>query len=281
MTTPVSPAVSTAVLDGHPWEAGLDLLAGLGVTAVEPAFIRGYVAFTEADFGEAPAARLGALLAARGLRAQGLSAHMDLSEEGAEEGLARRIGFAEAIGARVLVTNAGPAAGRAVILRRIGAALPRLEAAGVTLALENPGHGSGDLIGRGEEGAALVREIGSDLVRLNVDVGNLLTYAGAVEPGLSAALPVAAQAHLKDIAEDGPDWRFCALGDGLVDWRAVAAAMARLAPGLPVALELPLRLRRPGRGDPRRGAEPAPLEEIREALRRSLAAWAAAVTPSR
>jgi hypothetical protein len=40
-----------------------------------------------------------------------------------------------------------------------------------------------------------------------------------------------------------------------------------------VAIELPLRLRRPGRGDPVRAAEPLPLAMIREAIRCSLAAW--------
>jgi sugar phosphate isomerase/epimerase len=269
-------AVSTAAFDGHPWEAALDALASLGVRRVEPAFIKGYVAFGEDAFAAAPAARLSRLMAERGLGVQGVSAHMDLSGPEAGAMLARRIDFAATLGASVLVTNAGPAAGRDAILARIEEALPRLEEAGLVLALENPGHGAGDLIGRGQDGAALVRDLGAPKVRLNLDVGNLLTYAGQVGPGLSAALPFAAHAHLKDVAEDGPDWRFVPLGDGLVDWGEAKAAMARLAPGLPVALELPLRLRRPRRGDPVRGDKPVPLSTIVEALRRSLVAWAAA-----
>jgi sugar phosphate isomerase/epimerase len=269
------PAVSTAAFDGHPMERALDEIAALGVP-VEPAFIKGYTEFDETTFAEPGAARLARALTARGLRAQAVSAHMDLSAEGADAMLARRIAFAGLIGAPILVTNAGPAAGRTAILRRLDDALPLLEGAGVVLALENPGHGKGDLIGRGEEGAALVAALGSPLVRLNLDVGNLLTYAGGVEPGLSAALPAAAHAHLKDIAEDGLDWRFVPLGEGSVDWRAVAGAMTRLAPGLPVAIELPLRLRRPRRADPLRAANPLPIAAIRDALARSLAAWARA-----
>lgn len=270
------PAVSTAAFDGYPIEVALDELAALGVRAVEPAFIRGYTSFDEGAFSETGAQRLADALAARGLAVQGVSAHLDLSSPEAGAMLRRRIGFAGALGAPVLITNAGPEAGRAAILARLDEALPELEAAGVTLALENPGHGSGDLIGQGEAGAALVSALGSSRVRLNLDVGNLLTYAGGVEPGLSAALPFAAHAHLKDVATHGPDWRFVALGDGLVDWRAARAAMARLAPGLPVAVELPLRLSRPGRGDPVRAAEPLPLPAIREAVRRSLRAWSEA-----
>ena len=270
---PVS--VSTAVFDGHPWETGLDCLAGLGVTHVEPAFIKGYVAFEEGDFSEGSAARLRRMVEARGLSVQGVSLHMNLSGEDAGAMLERRIAFCAGLGSGLLITNAGPAVGRERVLRRIEEALPRLKEPDVTLALENPGHGSGDLIGRGEEGAAFVRGLDSPRVRLNLDVGNLVTYAGGLEPGLSAALPFAAHAHLKDIAEDGPDWRFVALGEGIVGWSEVAAAVRRLAPGLPVGIELPLRLRRPGRGDPVRMAEPVPLAVIREAVERSLRAWEA------
>lgn len=272
------PAISTAAFDGHPMEAALDGIAALGVGLVEPAYIRGYTEFDEGSFSESAAGRLRLALAERGLRARGVSAHMDLSGPDAPGMLARRIGFAGALGAGILITNAGPAEGRAAILACLDGALPALEAAGVVLALENPGHGAGDLIGQGEDGAALVAALGSPHVRLNVDVGNLLTYAGGVEPGLSAALPQAAHAHLKDVAEDGPDWRFVPLGEGMVDWRAAAGVMARLAPGLPVAVELPLRLRRPGRGDPVRAREPLPIPAIRDALRRSLDAWERAVS---
>ena len=269
----MTPAVSTAAFDGYPLDVAFDELAKMDVVQVEPAFIRGYTDFDEATFTEAAARRLGHALADRGLCVQGVSAHMDLAAQEADAMLARRIEFAQALGARILITNAGPASGRSAILQRIEAAIPALQAADITLALENPGHGRGDLIGRGDEGAALVALLDVRCVRLNVDVGNLLTYAGSVEPGLSAALPFAAHAHLKEVADDGPDWRFAPLGDGLLNWGAVAGTIRHLAPGLPVALELPLRLRRPSRGDPVRSEAPIPLPVIRDALQRSLAAW--------
>lgn len=192
--------------------------------------------------------------------------------------LARRVAFAGALGARFLITNAGPARERDTILRRLDEVLLRLDAAGVTLALENPGHGTGDLIGCGEDGAALVQALGAPRIRLNLDVGNLLTYAGDVEPGLSAALPFVAHAHLKDIAAVGPDWRFVSLGEGLVDWMSVARTLRERSPDLPLAIELPLRLRRPRRADPIRAPDPLPLPAIREAIHRSLDAWARAMS---
>ena len=273
----MTPAVSTVAFDGYPFEVAFDELAALGVERVEPAFICGYTDFDESTFSEGRAQRLGRALETRGLRVQGLSAHMDLAAEDAGAMLARRIGFSQVLGARILITNAGPEARRTAILRQIEAVIPALEAADITLALENPGHGRGDLIGQAEQGAALVAELDAPRVRLNVDVGNLLTYGGSVEPGLSAALPFAVHAHLKEIAEEGPDWRFVALGAGLLDWAAVASPLRRLAPALPLALELPLRLRRPGRADPVRSEAPLPLSVIREALTQSLAAWARAV----
>ncbi len=43
----MTPAVSTAAFDGHPLEVALDELTLLGVAAVEPAYIKGYVDFDE------------------------------------------------------------------------------------------------------------------------------------------------------------------------------------------------------------------------------------------
>jgi sugar phosphate isomerase/epimerase len=274
----VTPAVSTAAFDGHPMEVALDEMAALEVDAVEPAFIKGYVDFDETVFSDASAARLSGLLVDRRLSVWGVSAHMDLSAPEAGAMLARRIAFAGALGAQFIITNAGPARQRDAILRRLDEALPRLDATGVTLALENPGHGTGDLIGRGEEGAALIQALGAPRIRLNLDVGNLLTYAAGLEPGLSAALPFAAHAHLKDIAVVGPDWHFVPLGEGLVDWTTVAQKLRERSPTFPLAIELPLRLRRPQRSDPIRAPDPLPLTSIREAIRRSLDAWDRAIT---
>jgi len=114
-------------------------------------------------------------------------------------------------------------------------------------------------------------------------VGNFLTYRGAarLDQALAHALPHAVHAHLKDVAAVGPDWRFVPLGEGMVDWRAVATSIARLASNLPVAIELPLRLVRPVRGDPRRAAEPVPLPVIQAAIGRSLFAWEGVTTGPR
>lgn len=260
-------SVSTAVFDGHPLEAGLDLLARLGVLAVEPAFIQGYVDFDETAFAPLATASISDKIRARGLSVQALSAHMDLSQPDAVPMLARRIDCAARLGAPVLITNAGPEAEWPRILEVLRAAAPRAADAGVIIALENPGHGQGDLIGTGVKGATRIQMVDHPAVRLNIDVGNYATYGGGIDPlaDINTALAYAAHVHLKDYAVSGQDWIFTALGQGDIDFDRLPPKLCHL----PIGIELPLRLRRPNRGDPRRGA-PLSMAAIEDAIRKSL-----------
>lgn len=264
-------SVSTVAWDGHGMEAALDGVAAAGGTTVEPAFIGGYVPFTEADFGDGPARSMRSALDARGLSAGGLSAHLDLSAEHAVDALRRRIAFAAAIGAPFVVTNAGPAAREAAIRRTLEAVLPAAEEAGVVLALENPGHGSGDLIPDAAAGAAFVERIGAAQLGLNLDLGNLHTYSqGSVplEGQIAAAGPHLVHLHLKDVADRAGGWVFTAIGAGDL-YRG--ALLAELPSDIPLGIELPLRLRRAGYRDPARAEDPVSLADIDAAVGASLA----------
>ncbi len=266
-------SVSTVAWDGHGMEAALEGAAAAGARHVEPAFIRGYVPFTEADFSEASGRALRAGLEARGLEAGALSAHLDLSTPDAAEALRRRIGFAALIGAPFVVTNAGPADRAGAIRATLDAVLTAAGDASVVLALENPGHGEGDLLPDAAAGATLLDEIGAgpELLGLNLDLGNVHTYSRGRVPiagQVAAAGRHLVHLHLKDVAEAGGGWRFTAIGDGDLPF---AALLPEIPPGLPLGLELPLRLRRPGYADPSRADAPVPLEEIDAAVRRSLA----------
>lgn len=266
------PSVSTVAWDGYGMDVALAEAAVLGFARVEPAFIRGYVDFDETAFSDAESAAMRTRLESAGLTAQAVSAHLDLTGADAAEALARRIGYAAGIGARILVSNAGPRVGLPAILSTIAAVVPRLEDAGVMLALENPGHGHGDTFGRARDGVALVQSVGAPCVGLNYDFGNVWTYSDgdlAPEHDFPDARPHIVHAHLKDIRIDGPDWRFCALGQGAVNY----AAIAPLIGDVPAGLELPLRLARPGRSDPVRDAQPMPLPEIRAAVAAARDHW--------
>ena len=141
-------SVSTVVFDGQDMAAGFDLVAKLGLRAVEPAFIKGYVAFDETTFLPASAARMAEMLAQSGLRAAALSAHLDLGEPDSIEHLLHRADYAARIGAPMVVTNATTLDRRGALEAVLAVCLPEFAARKVVLALENPGHGTDAQIGR-------------------------------------------------------------------------------------------------------------------------------------
>lgn len=251
-------------------ELAIEEIAAAGGGYVEPAFIRGYVDFDESIFADSKASKLHQTADNAGLGINAVSGHLDLSGPDALDALSRRLTFAAGLGAKFLITNAGPMTNRADIRRTIDAVLPRLEQAGIVLALENPGQGKGDLLGNARLGASFIREIGSRHVCLNHDAGNVFTYSDeATQPAqdIAAALDAVGHAHLKDVVSTDAGWAFCAVGDGSVDYEAYWAV---LPPTLPVSIELPLRLERPQRRDPQRRNKPVDIATIRRALQRSL-----------
>lgn len=263
-------SVSTALFDGYPMEQAIDEIAAAGVRSIEPAYIKGYVDFDEGAFSPAIGEKLAARIGPAGMIVTAISAHMDLGMPDAARMLRARIGFAATLGARFLITNAGPAADHDSIVALLRAVAPECRAAGVQIALENPGHGSGNLIGDARDGRALLAELALPEVGLNYDVGNVFTYSReqvAPEIDLRGAGQGILHLHLKDVAVRNGGWEFTAIGDGSIDYRAVWAELPR---DLPVGIELPLRLDRTGRADPSRRAERVQLHDIRTAMRRSL-----------
>lgn len=265
-------SVSTVVLDGRPFEEGLDLLAEAGARSVEPAFIQGYMPFDEASFGERRGHGVARLLALSGLSIRAVSAHIDLGQPDSAEKLRRRVEFAAAAGARILISNASTQ-DRADQLRRvIEAVLPDLQRCGITLALENPGHGAAALLPDGARGAEVIMAFGMPEVRMNYDVGNAATYGarkGSAYDDLLAALPVTAHMHLKDIRDAEGDWWFCPVGDGEIGY-GTEIDLAKLPAHVPLSLEHPIRLWRPGRGDPTRSDEVPSGQAVVSAVRRAL-----------
>ena len=82
-----------------------------------------------------------------------------------------------------------------------------------------------------------------------------------------------AHAHIKDVLALPDEWRFTPIGEGSLDYPAIAAVLQRRCPNLPIGIELPLRLRRPGRRAPIRAPNPLSIDEIEEAVRTSLIYW--------
>jgi sugar phosphate isomerase/epimerase len=210
-------------------------------------------------------------LASLGLSARAISAHIDLGRPDASAMLARRLRFAASIGAQIVITNASPRADLPGLMQCLDKVLPEAEAAGVTVALENPGHGRDALISDGAAGAALVAQIGSKRLRLNYDCANVLSYSeGRLRPedDIDAALPALAHIHFKDVRRTTAGWAYAPLGEGEVALDLLAGKLCGLS--IPVGLELPLRLSRRRGGDPERLRPPLDLPTIRAALRSSL-----------
>ena len=267
-------AVSTVLFDGYSDAITFDAIAAAGATRVEPAFIAGYGDFDEATFIQPRASEMRRRAEGTGLTIQAVSAHIDPGADDAVAKLSRRIAFAAELGARFLITNAGTLKDRTRVLANLAQAVPRLEAAGIVLALENPGHGDDALVSNAMAGAALTEAIDTQYVRLNYDACNMWTYSGlAVQPAADLAHASAngramiSHIHLKDVAERSGIWSFCTIGDGEIDWPALWRV---LPPDVPLSLELPLRLSRPAMAAPVRANEAVAFEVLEQALAASL-----------
>ncbi len=265
-------SVSTMAYDGYPLETALDELAALGVRYVEPASVdKVFQHLVEADFCDARAAWLSDQLVSRGLACVSLSAHMDLSQPDSLDRFRQRLEFARAIGARIVNTIAGPLAGTEGFRRNIPAIGARAAELGLTIALEN----HGDLIDREEQILTAIAEVGLLCVRVNYDTGNAWYYAkGGLDPvrELEQIASVVAHVHLKSPRIDDGLLRWVALGEGILDLAAAARVLRQKLPGVPVSYELSPR-QRSRDFEPRwRTPEVPPLAELRETIRRSLAA---------
>jgi sugar phosphate isomerase/epimerase len=268
-------SVSTAIYDGYDMDTALERLAEAGVSYVEPAFIKGYMGeFTEADFAESKADVLRHRLNELGLSCLAMSSHIDLGAGDAVDVFKGRMNFAKGIGARLIISNTSKQPSKLKFYRNIEILAAFAAEIGLVIAIENPGHGEDDLFSNGSDAKVLLKEIGSEFIRINYDAGNIHTYNhGRVDipSDLEAVLPMVVQLHLKDIADYDSGWRFCGIGKGLIDWPTIIALVKKHSPGLPLALEMPLRLQRPRYADPTRIPDRIPLDVIERELKDSLA----------
>ena len=265
--------VSLVAFDGYPLETAVEVVAGLGVTWVEPAMIAGYTdPFDESAFSDERAREMRKMVEGAGLACDAFSAHIDIGSPGGLEQARRRLRFAGALGVKRLATNAAKARYREAFLAAIEPLAREAERTGVVLALENPGDGAPNVIDDAAAAAELVRSIGSPWIGINYDPGNLLTH----RPDTDAAADVRAfgpglvSLHVKDAAPEGEWLRYCAVGEGIVDYGAILRYCDALDPRPVYSIEAPIRLARKPGGTTTRDDEPRPLEEVREALRASI-----------
>src|SRR5688500_4178223 len=126
-------SVSTVAYEGFPIETAFGELVNLGIRLVEPAYIKGYMTFSEDDFEDAAIGKMRQLLQHHGLSSIAISAHMNCGAPDAQEMLARRLRFTAGIGAHYTITNASANDQRETLIRTIEANIPLAEKLGVII----------------------------------------------------------------------------------------------------------------------------------------------------
>lgn len=252
----------------------LGSMAACGARYVEPAFIVGYTEpFDESSFTNARARQHLSWLEASGLRCHAFSSHIDLGREDAVAVFTRRMAFAHVLGAKVINTNAAVRTRTATFFANVEKLARRAEAMDLVIGLENPGNGEDNLINSAADGVELIAHLGTQWVRLNYDPGNTASHRpGRIDAAADAvmALPACAHLHVKDVVRDASGWSFVPPGQGEINYDMIMNAVANDA-GLPLAVELPLRLRRTPDAQPVRSREKISLEVIEANVRACLA----------
>lgn len=266
-------SVNTLAFQGYDPSVMIQVLAELGIQYVEFAFIKGYSeGLSESTFSAKTAKFLKKLLDEYGLKTVALAAHMDLGLKESVEAFKRRMDFANQLGVNIILTNSSTQENRAIFLRNIDELAVRAESVGITIGLENPGDGANNLIGSGEHGAKLIKEINSPFVRLNYDVSNTYSYSkGTIKPenDIQYAHPYSIYFHFKDMKPDENGWIFSEIGGGVINYREIVEFIKMQPESLPIGLEIPLSVRRDKEFNPQKILAPPSLAEIKETVKQS------------
>jgi sugar phosphate isomerase/epimerase len=267
-------SVSTAAFDGYDLSVAINEISRLGVEHVEVAFIQGYMeAFGEEIFSLSNAKKICNLLLEANLSCFAFSAHMDLISEKSAEIFKKRMDFVHQVGARIIISNAGPKAEYKAFMKNMERLVEKAESLNMIIGLENPGDGKENIIDSGKAGTPVLQQIGSDLVRFNYDFGNVISHFFErlrPEEDFTYALPFSAHLHIKDVKSNGQGWSFVEIGKGSIDYSFILKTLASKYQQIPISLEIPLRITRDRDASPRRAASPLPLDEIRNVLKGSL-----------
>jgi sugar phosphate isomerase/epimerase len=266
-------SVNTLAFQGYDLSVAVKALAELNIKYVEFAFIKGYSeGMSESSFSPQSAKYIYDLIDSYGLKTAALAAHMDLGMQDSVEAFKRRMDFAALLGVSIILSNASTRENRVNFLRNIEKLAAYAESLNLMIGLENPGDGENNLIGTGQEGAKLIKEIDSPFIRLNYDVGNAYSYSkGRTRPedDIHYAYPYAFYLHFKDTRADGDGWIFTEIGKGVINYKEVIQFMKGQPEQLAIGLELPLSVRRDKDFSPQKKTAPPSLADIKNAVKQS------------
>ena len=264
-------SVSTAPYDGYSRDRMLESMVRIGATHVEPAYVIGYTeSFDESAFLPARAAEYASALSQHGLRCYAVSAHMDLGRIDAAEIFKGRMDFARCLGAQVVNTFTANRRREKQFYANMEQIVRHAESLDMVIGLENQNDGSDSFLNVANDGAELLARIGSPRVGLNYDLGNTASHRPDVNPAQDAmvALPRCIHVHVKDVHRSNDGWFYTAIGQGDLDCTRILRGIAMQ--GVPMSIELPLRLHRQPNARPGRARFRVPLADIEEIVESSL-----------
>ncbi|MBL6946069.1 MAG: sugar phosphate isomerase/epimerase [Rhodospirillales bacterium] len=265
---------NTAIFDGYEMDTAVAEIAACGGHFIEPAFVPGYLdSIDETTFSIKQGTDFRQLFADSGVSCHTVSAHMELTRDGAVRDFVRRIHFAAALGARMIVTTVAPNEKRTEAVSNLRILGDVAATVGLVIALENPGFQGDYLIGTGAAGRELIEEVGHPAVGLNFDTANITLHNfGKVDllDDLRVALPACVHLHLKDVSAKPDGGRiFVPVGQGDIDNRGVMEMVAASGREIPLSVEMPLRLSWDADGNAVRGSQPVSMETIHDAFEQS------------
>lgn len=234
-------AANTLAYLSLPFDRASEEVAKAGFRWIEPTFITRYLEASVSDlFSQDNAKEVRRAVAHAGLKVYAVSAHMDLGSESAVPEFESRMDFASTVGAQVVISNATSTDRESQFYRNMESLVKRAEENELTIGLENPGDGEKSMISDAATGASVVRRIGSDRVKLNLDLSNVYSYNhGSADLSKEAelALPVACNIHLKNLAERNGQLFFAGVHEGIHDYAPVLSMLA--GSHLPLTVEYP------------------------------------------
>ena len=170
-----------------------------------------------------------------------LSGHTNLMDSERIGDFIANMRLASFFGCDYIVSSIGEAhlkdnavASNAVVAGHIRDLIPALEEYDLTLVLENHGdHATGAIL------QDILRQVGSERVRINYDTANGIFYAG-VDPvaDLAGCIDQVGYMHIKDKAGADREWNFPALGQGHVDFPRLFSLLEQAGNPCPLSIEI-------------------------------------------
>lgn len=262
--------VNTSIFDGHDMDVAFSLIKQTGYKYVELAYNQGYVGdLDDSLFSPGNAERIRKLLDKHQLKTLALGCTFNLARAEAVSWLQTRIQFAQRIGVNLLNVCTASRRDYAALVKNLQQIAPVLQQAECQLLIENGGDHNYDAFALTHEGEQLLHDVNASSIAFNGDAGNMVSLrpeADAIGEVLQM-LPNMRHCHIKDVVKLENEYRFPAIGQGLLDYSRLIPVLA--AHEIPCTLEIPLRMHRLADSTPQRSSTPVPVDRIVNVLSES------------